>query len=157
MKTTVLLFTSHVVLLVLASTNFSIVSWLWGDPFLNWDYFRYSYRNGWGYTYVSEYSLAQVLSYMAAYGLGIAAFASLLIRHRLRSSALAAILCLVGALSFCIEASHWLWDHHLSWIASFPAVMVVLWICIGTQLRRPGAADVKPKLPVDREDAVSDA
>ena len=157
MKTLVLLLISHAVLLVVASTKFSIIIWLWGDLSWNWDYFRYSYRNGWGYTYESEYALGQVLCYIVAYGLGIAAFAIALIRYRLRLSAVATVLCLLGTLSFCIEATHWLWDHHLSWIVSFPAVMVVLWICIGIQLGRPGAADVQPTLPVDREDAAPDA
>ena len=157
MKTLRLLLIAHVVLLVLASTNFSIVSWLWGDPGWSWDHFQYSYRSGWGYTYVSDYSLAQVLSYMVAYGVGVAAFTGLSIRRRLRSSALATVLCLLGVLSFCIEASHWLWDHHLSWIASFPAVMVVLWICIGIQLSRPDPAGTRPSVPTKREGAAADA
>lgn len=142
MRITALLLTGHIALLMLASTNFSLLSWLWGDISWNWDYFQYTSKHGWGYTFVSEYSLAQVLCYVVAYGLGIAAFGISMVRYRLRLSAVGIALCLLGMLSFCIEATHWLWDHHLSWIASFPAVMLVLGICIGVQLakhRHPGA------------------
>ena len=135
MRTLIALLISHVVLIMLASTNFSVVSWLWGDWSWNWNYFQYSHKNGWGYRYVSEYQLEQVVSYIVAYGLGVAAFAIAWIRHRLRLSAVATILCLLGTVSFCLEATHWLWAHHLSWIASFPGVSVVLWICVAIQLR----------------------
>ena len=149
MRTPVILFVGHVVLLVLASTNFSVVSWLWGDLSWTWSYYHYSYRNGWGHTYVSEYALGQVLCYAAAYGLGVAAFAIVWIRHRLLSSGLATVVCLVGAASFCIEATHWLWPHHLSLIASFPVVMVVLWICVGVQAGKLSWRGVQPLHPAD--------
>ncbi len=157
MRILIVLLISHVVLLALASTDFSIVSWLWGDLSWDWNYFQYSYKSGWGYTYVSDYALGQVLCYIVAYGLGIAAFAIAWIRHRIRLSALATALCLLGTLSFSIEATHWLWIHHLSWIASFPVVMVVLWICIGVQLGKLGRGDTQPSRPADREAAVADA
>jgi hypothetical protein len=147
MKKLVLLLISHAVLLVLASTNFSAVSWLWGDLSWTWNFFQYRYRNGWGHAYVSEYALGQVLCYIAAYGLGVAAFVNARIRHGSRLSGLATVICLLGAASFCIEATHWLWSHHLSLIASFPVVMVVLWICVGVQagkLRHRGAQLLHP-------------
>ena len=37
---------------------------------------------------------------------------------------LAALLCLIGTISFVIELSHWIFDHHLSLIASFPILSV---------------------------------
>lgn len=156
----VALFISHVVLLVLASTDFSIISWLWGDRSWSWDYWQYRYRNGWGYTYVSEYAVGQVLCYIATYGLGLAAFTMAWIHHRVAVSTVAMILCLLGALSFSIEATHWLWDHHFSWIASFPAVMMVLWIYVGVRLGTHGATVAPPALAAgcaqeDRETHVS--
>ena len=136
MRTLIVLLISHAVLLVLASTNFSVVSWLWGDFSWNWSYFQYSYRNGWGYTYVSDYNLGQVACYVGAYGLGVAAFTIARVRYRLSLSTAAIVVCLLGAVSFCIELTHWFWSHHLSLIASFPAAMVVLWVVIGAQLGR---------------------
>lgn len=147
MRTPFILFIGHVVLLVLASTNFSVVSWLWGDLSWAWSYFQYSYRSGWGYAYVSEYALEQVLCYIGAYGLGIAAFAIVWIRHRLLLSAAATVVCLLGAVSYCIEVTHWLWPHHLSWIASFPVVMVILWACIGIQTGKLSRGDTQPLHP----------
>ena len=151
MRTLILLLISHAVLLVLASTNFSAVSWVWGDLSWSWSYFQYSYRSGWGYTYVSDYALGQVLCYVLAYGLGVAVFVIVWIRHGLYLSAAATVVCLLGAVSFCIEATHWLWSHHLSWIASFPAVMVVLWICVGVQLVKVSRGDTQPLRPDDAD------
>ncbi len=133
-RTLTLLLIIHAVLLVLACTNFSVVSWLWGDFSWNFRYFEYGCKNGWGYTYVSDYSLGQVFCYIAAYGLGVAVFAIGWLRHGLRLSVPAMVVCLAGAASFCIELTHWLWPHDLSLIASFPLVMVVLWAVIGAQL-----------------------
>lgn len=129
-----MLFVIHAVLLVLASTNFSVISWLWGDFYWTFRYFEYGYRNGWGYNYVSDYALGQVLCYVGAYGLGVAVFRAAWLRRGLWTGVPAMILCLIGAASFIFELTHWLWSHHLSLIASFPAVMVVLWVVIGAQL-----------------------
>ena len=138
MRILVGLLVGHAVLLMLASTNFTMVSWLWGDFSPQWSYFQCSHRSGWGISYVSEFGLGQVLCYLAAYGLGLAAFILAFVRYRLGLSAVAAVLCLAGAVSFGIEATHWLWNHHCSWIASFPVVMVVLWAGAGIQLCRIG-------------------
>jgi len=135
MRTKVILslWIAHIVLLLLASTNLSIISWAWGDNSLSWNYFQYSYRDGWGYRYESNYSLLQVLLYMGAYGSGLLVLSLLKYRHAYLSG-LAAIVCLFGLASFALELTHWLRDHHLSWIASFPGFLAVLWICIGVQL-----------------------
>ncbi len=37
-------------------------------------------------------------------------------------------LCATGVASFLIELSHWVIAHHWSSIASFPILMLVLWI-----------------------------
>ena len=140
MRVSVSLLIAHAVLLALASTNFSVVSWLWGDPFWSWSYFQYRYAHGWGGVYVSDYTLVQVLCYIGAYGLGSAAFGLALLRRRLRFTAVATVLCVLGVVSFCIEATHGVWSHQFTWIASFPAVMVVLWICVVVQLGGPSPA-----------------
>ena len=132
----VVLLIGHIILLMLAATDFSIVSWLWGDVCWSWNYFQYTYKSGWGQSYVSDYTFGQLLCYIAGYGLGAAAFAIVWVRYRILLSGIATVLCLLGVLSFLIEASHYLWSHHLSWIASFPVLMVVLWVCIGAQLGR---------------------
>jgi len=113
-------------LLILASTRFSVVSWLWGKPAWSWDYILYSYRNGWGYEYRSDYSLAIVLAYFAAFSLGLIAHGMASRRVAGPWSTIAMILCALGLISFSIEGSHWLWDHHLSWIAVCPAASLLL-------------------------------
>jgi hypothetical protein len=154
MRTLLVLLVGHAVLLLLASTNFSLVNWLWSDNAWTWNYFQYSHKNGWGYTYMSDYSLGQILAYISAYALGAATFAGAWLWHRLRLSAAATVLCLLGLLSFSIEATHWLWAHHLSWIASFPAVMLILWVCIGGQLACHLREDAPPLEAATQEDGV---
>jgi len=112
MKVALFLWIAHIVLLLLASTNLSIISWAW-DNSLTWNYFQYSYRDGWGYRYESNYSLLQVLLYLGAYGSGLLVLSLLKYRHAYLSG-LAATVCLLGLASFAIELTHWLWDHHLS-------------------------------------------
>lgn len=148
-KTLIVLLISHAVLLALAATNFSIVSWLWGDFSWSFRYFEYGCRKGWGYTYVSDYALRQVLCYIAGYSLGVAAFALGWLRHGLWPSVLAMVVCLAGATSFCTELTHWLWSHHLSLIASFPAVMAVLWVSIAVQLGRISRRNSPSMRPVE--------
>ncbi len=138
MRTLITLLSTHAVLLALASTRFSIISWLWGDVCWNWSYFQYAYRNGFGFVYVSDHSLAQVLCYIAAYGVGAVALGLASLRHHVRLGGFGTLLCVVSTVSFTIELTHWLWRHNFSWIASFPAVMVALWVVVGVQLARRG-------------------
>jgi hypothetical protein len=113
-------------LLLLASTRFSVVSWIWGKWAWTWDYFQYSHRNGWGYHYQSDYSFTVVLTYLAAFWVGVIGYLMAGVRIAIAWSTLAMILCVLGLLSFLIEGSHWLWDHHLSWIAICPAASLLL-------------------------------
>jgi hypothetical protein len=144
MKVLCVLLIGHAVLLTLACTDFSIINWMWGGKGLTWDYFVYAYRNGWGYDYVSEYGLGQVLCYAVAYGLGVAAFSIAWLSYRIRLSALATVLCAIGALSFLIELTHWITDHHLSWIASFPIVMAFLLLAVGWQVLKTPRQRTQP-------------
>jgi len=127
MKTILSLFVAHILLLVLACTNFSIISWLWGDFSWNCSYFTYSYRSGFGYEYSSDYSLLQVLAYLLGYGLGLPVFVYAWKRRWVLLGFCGLVLCTAGFVSFAIEASHWIWRHNLSLIASFPAIVIVLW------------------------------
>lgn len=116
----------HAGLLVAASTRFSVLSWIWGDYAWKWDYFQYSYKNGWGYHYESDYSLVIVAMYIAAYLAGVAGH-SLACKHLLNGwNITGIILSLLGLASFLIEGSHWVFPHHLSWIVSCPAASLFL-------------------------------
>jgi len=136
MNTILSIFSVHVLLLILACTDFSIISWLWGDLSWSCSCFTYSYRNGFGYEYVSDYSLLQVLAYLLGYGLGLPVFVFAWKRQWVLLGLCGFVLCAVGFVSFTIEASHWVWQHNLSLIASFPAILFVLWIFWGTMVSR---------------------
>jgi hypothetical protein len=112
------------------------ISWIWSTNAWTWDYFQYAYRNGWGYQYQSDYSLALVVAYILAYALGCVAY---LVSWRWINPLLAGVglvVCGFGVLSFCIEGSHWLWDHHLSWILSCPAAALIVGAVAVVQLVR---------------------
>lgn len=128
MRTIWFIFGAHALLLLLAATHFSAVSWLWGGASWNWNYFMYSSRSGFGYAYVSDYSLPHVLAYLAGYALGLPVFIFAFRRRWTLLGWCGVILCGLGIVSFGIEGSHWLWRHHTSWIASFPAAMVGMWV-----------------------------
>jgi hypothetical protein len=123
------------------------VSWLWGGSSWTVNYFQLAYSTGWGYQYQSDYSLPVVLAYVAAHLSGIVAYAMARRCVVAPWALLPLILCLLGSLSFAIEASHWLWNHHLSLIASCPVASLLLAIVVGFQLgrgkRRPAQSSVR--------------
>ena len=146
-KLAILLLCLHAFGLVLASTSFTAVSWIFGNRSWSFTYFQYCYSDGWGRPYQSDYALAVVIAYLAAFSLGIAAYVLAQGIARTGWVALGAILCFVGLISFLIEGSHWLWEHHLSWIATCPLASMVLAAVVGRQLwkanrkwAQPGAA-----------------
>lgn len=154
MKKIYYIFALHIVLLVLASTNFSIVSCIRDDIYLSWNYYTYSCRTGWGYEYVSEYSLAQVLAYLAAYGVGLVFFVEVFKKVCSILGAIGTVMCAVGLISFAIEGSHWIWSHHLSLIGSFPIVMAVLWVVVGLKVGSAYRAECRHKAganPIEQE------
>jgi hypothetical protein len=115
----------HVVLLVFASTCFTVVTGV-GDGHYQWEYFRYSSQSGWGVPYRFPYSLQVVLAYLAAYASGVAAYC-VAYRGGSRIIGLSGILlCTVGFTSFTLELSHWFVDHNRSWIASAPIALLAL-------------------------------
>jgi hypothetical protein len=114
-------FAAHVLLLILASGGLSTAP--------SWSLWVISYENGFGHAYVSQFSTGQILLYPIAYGLGFPAFAYAGKRGWKWLAVVGVGLCLLGFLSFAIEASHLVLSHNLSLIVSLPVVMVVLWIC----------------------------
>ncbi|MFC1633962.1 hypothetical protein ACFL5Z_03930 [Planctomycetota bacterium] len=124
----------HITLIVLASTNFTIISFAKEGTSFSWNYGTYSYRNGFGNTFVSEYSLLQIFTYLTAYAVGLILFSNAY-RKGLRMVGLLGLgLCTLGFVSFLIEGSHWVAEHHLSWIASFPIALIILWILLAVSL-----------------------
>ncbi len=142
----------HAGLLVVASTRLSVVSWMWGNASWTWDYFQYWYKNGWGYQYQSDYSLSVVLTYIAAYLAGIAGCGMARRHVPIGANALAAILSILGLISFLIEGSHWLWAHHLSFIAICPAASLLL-VVVVVQLRRAGGKPAEYEAAQDGDSA----
>lgn len=130
------IFCLHIALLIIASTRLTAISWIWGGRPWTWDYFQYAYRNGWGYQYQSDYSPSVVVAYVLAYALGFLAY--LLVRKLINPllAGVGVIVCGFGTLSFCIEGSHWLLDHHLSLILSCPAAALIVGAVVVVQLAR---------------------
>jgi len=124
----------HAVLLILTSTNFSIISFASPNKSLSWNYATYSYKNGFGYEYASAYSLPQTLTYLAAYALGLILFLQVYRKLCPILATVGILLCVLGLVSFLIEASHWIFEHNLSWIASFPIALALLWIILAAKL-----------------------
>jgi hypothetical protein len=116
----------HAILLLLVSTNFTIVTALFGKTSWQWCYFRYSSRNGFGVEFVSDYSPLAIVTYLLAFAVGIAGFSVAFQHGRRVVGLLGAALSLMGLISFAIEGSHWIFDHHRSWLAFSPAIMFVL-------------------------------
>ena len=129
----------HLAPLLLASTAFTIVTAPLGLTSLHWNYFDFTYGNGWGYVYHSDYTLAQILIYVLAYTSGLILYPRLT-RPSLTAT-LAAIVCLAGLFSFGIELSHWVFDHHLCLIGSFPILLLpfAIWTIISLSLHRTKA------------------
>jgi hypothetical protein len=84
---------------------------------------QFSYANGWGYEYVSDFSLAEVGAYVVAYAVGCVAFGGVVRRYPVVAGA-SVVLCAVGVATFGLEATHWVVRHHLSLIASCPALLM---------------------------------
>jgi hypothetical protein len=123
----VILLLAHIILLVLAATDFSILPFLGDDGSFGCELWKLRHSSGWGKRYVSEYSIWQILCYLAAYGLGIPVFAWAARAGWAWLASIGVIVCGVGFISFAIEGSHWLISHNRSLIASFPVVLPVLW------------------------------
>ncbi|MBI1311666.1 hypothetical protein GC176_10260 [bacterium] len=116
----------HALLLLLASTAFTIVTAVFGSESLQWCYYRYSSRSGFGTEYVSDFTLPVVATYLAAFAAGVIGFAAAVHKGRRVAGFLGLILSMVGFVSFAIEGSHWLFGHHTSWLAFSPVLDLAL-------------------------------
>ena len=114
-----LLLLLHALLLLLASTDFTIVTAVLGQDSWRWSYFKYASQSGWGYEYVSDYTLLMVLTYIVAFAVGLVGFAVACLQGRWPIGMLGIVLSVLGLVSFGIEGSHWVWEHNRSWLA-FP-------------------------------------
>ena len=144
-----LLLCAHAGLLVLASAASGAAAAVAaaGGRAWAWDYFRYSYENGWGHgqPYRSDYSLAAVMAYAAAYAAGVAGYAAARGIAPAGWVVLGTLVSALGLASFLVEGSHWVWPHHLSWVASFPAAGVLLALIAAAPLRRAAARGGPPQ------------
>lgn len=125
---------AHVVLLALASTSFTIVTGLRDGQF-QWQYFQYTWQQGWGLPYQFPYSFAVVLCYMAAYATGTAAYYGAYRAGSHFAGLTGIVLCGAGLASFAFELTHWLIDHYQSWIISTPVVLLGLAVVTAIQDR----------------------
>lgn len=116
---------AHVVLLILASTSFTVFTGL-RDGYFQWRYFTYASQSGWGLSYEFPYTLPIVLTYLAAYGTGLATYIFAWRGGTPIIGATGTFLCAIGFASFAYELTHWFSDHYNSWIASMPAALFVL-------------------------------
>lgn len=116
----------HAIVLLLASTDFTVATALLGKDALRWSYFKYASQSGFGYEYVSAYSGLTVSTYLLAFVLGIAGFCLAIRQDRRVVGALGLVLSIVGLVSFTIEGSHWIFEHNRSWLAFSPALAFAL-------------------------------
>lgn len=135
----------HIILIILASTNFTIVSFAREGTSFSWNYGTHSHRNGFGGAFVSDYSLLQILTYLSGYTLGIILFATVYRKGLSLIGLLGIGLCGLGLVSFLIEGSHWVTNHHLSWVASFPIALIILWILLAIWIVKKGKLNSETK------------
>ena len=127
----------HALLLLLASTDFTIVTALTGHDSFRWCYFRYSSWSGFGVRYVSGFTLPVVLTYIACFAVGVVAYSLAMARGRTWTGAVGLVLSGLGLASFLLEGSHWVAEHNRSWLAFSPLAMLV--VCVVALLPSRGA------------------
>jgi hypothetical protein len=136
MAVRVLLLVLTFVLIALSASDFTILpEWVAHGKF-QFNSFTVSHHSGWGSTYVSEYSLSQVVAYLFGNATGLIAFALIVRSGRRAIGGAGVVLCSLGILSFVLEASHWLLNHHYSLIASVPVIILPLCLVAVFQLSR---------------------
>src|SRR4051794_1458101 len=89
----------HVVVLVLASTCFTIITGL-RDGHFRWEWFQFSSQRGWGIPYQFPYTLPVVVAYLSAYAVGVAAYCTAYRGGSQVIGVLGVALCGVGFASF---------------------------------------------------------
>ncbi len=135
----------HAVLLVLASTHFTVVTFFW-DGKWQWTYYQYTRLSGWGLPYHSPYPLPVVLAYIAAYAAGIATYAMISLKNSPLIATIGMLACVLCLASFIVELTHWFSQWYGSWIVSLPAPLLALallgfWLqCAPVRSPSPAAA-----------------
>lgn len=140
MPSRVPLLVAHLVLLLLASTSFTVLTYFTERRF-QIQYFQYLWQHGWGLRYQFPYSLSVVLTYVAAYAVGVVVY---YVAYRDGAKILGSVgllLCVAGVASFAFEATHWLVDHYTSLILSSPIVLGVLAPVVAIQQYRRHAVE----------------
>jgi hypothetical protein len=127
----------HVVLLVLASTRYTVVTGL-GDGHFAWEYFQYHTQSGWGQPYQFPYSLPMVLTYLAAYATGIAAYGLAWRQGSPILGLMGLLLCGAGLASFAYELHHWVVNDYASIIVSPVIALLALATMAAIQESRHG-------------------
>ncbi len=135
--------TIHAVLILLASTAFTVVTAPFNRDSLQWSFYSYSFRSGFGAPYDSDYSLAVVLAYLIAFAFGLVGFTTAYRKGRVRTGMLGVILSVVGLASFTVELSHVFLDHHRSLIVIAPLAMLALALMACLPQRDAVAHEVK--------------
>ena len=125
----------HVILLVVASTSFTVLTAINGDRF-QWQYFHYTSQTGWGHLYQFPYSLSLVLAYLAAYGTGLATYILVWKNGSQIIGITGIVLCALGFASFSYELTHWCTEFYGSWIAHAPGPLLLLAIAALIQTYR---------------------
>jgi len=132
-----ILISVHLLLILLASTDLSLLSWIWGDSNWTWNYFQFSTKSGWGFEYVSDYSVLVMVFYIAGYAIGIFAYLKSTRPNDKYLVHIPLVLCIIGLLSFTIEFSHLIWEHHNSLIFSVPVAILAFGILELARLCKP--------------------
>ena len=115
----------HVILLVLASTSFTVVTALGSDHF-EWSYFQYTSQSGWGHPYQFPYPLAVVVTYLAAYSTGLIAYFLVWRNGSTIIGSAGIVLCVLGFASFAYELTHWFHEFYSNWIAHSSGLTLLL-------------------------------
>ena len=126
MRAILILLLAHCGLLLLASTDYTVLTGWFNESTFRCEFFRYNFANGWGHEYKSDYSLLVVATYLLAYLAGAIGYLLVWLRGLPVLAFLGTALSLVGVASFAIEGSHWLIAHNLSWMVFSPTLMFVL-------------------------------
>ena len=117
---------AHALLMLLASTSFTVVTFITGRERLEWCYFKYAFENGFGYRYQPEFSFLVTVTYILAFACGLVGFALAYRERRCVIAVTGMVLSFVGLVSFLIEATHWAYQHNLSWLAFSPAAILII-------------------------------
>jgi|GEM_PF-5442986 len=116
----------HSILLLLASTSFTVVMALFGRGSFTYRFFYCAYRSGFGTKYYSEFTLPEIMTYILAFTFGAVGFAAASRRGKRIVGKVGFAVALIGLFSFVFEASHWFMEHHTSMIAFSPLLMLAL-------------------------------